>query len=236
MNYFNFKISAKRGEFYQSSKTPREGFEEVIYQEVKKTYHKYQRTLFGVVHSVASKEFIYEGKTIKLLEVSLKDGDNLYQISTQLKNTRGNYSDEAKALISALDGYQAGEPVTISLAYKSSQGKDGKTYNNCNVYINYQNILNDAGKGQSTGFIPYDQIPKPEKKEVAGEVVYNHEAQLVFFFEKLQVLSSKFKAAEQAPRQETTAPTPAPVASAAQQSVSTPIATPTSMGDDNLPF
>ena len=209
MNYFNFKISSKQGEFYQSSKTPQEGYQAVEYgTPVKTTYHKYTKSLVGIVNSFGVKEITYEGKILKFLELSLKDGDNLYQISVTLNNQKGtNYSDEAKALISTMRGYKEGEPVRASVHYKTTTS-NGKDYKNCNFYLNYENIKNDAGKNTSTGYIPFDEIPRAEVEEVAGEKSYTFKAQKNFYYGILMELSEKFKY-ESAPAM---SPAPSPTA------------------------
>jgi len=217
MNYFNFKISSKKGQFYLSSKEPREGYEKVEYgTPVKVTYHKYIQKLHGVVDFFGVKEVTFEGKTLKFLQMSLKSGDDLYQISTNLNNQKGsNYSDEAKAMIGAMRGYKKGEEVTASLYYKTSTGSNGKEYRNCNFYLNYTNILNDEGKGQTTGFISHTEIPKAEVEEVAGESIYTFKAQKNFYYEILQKLATEFVGSQQAsfskPNAEAPSNTPKPV-------------------------
>ena len=238
MNYFNFKISQKRAKFYQSSKEPRDGFEKVEYgmEEPKKvTYHKYLDKLHGVVKSVGVKEIQYDGRTLKFFELVLVDGDNQYAISASLRNAKGtNYTTEVKQIVSCLDNYTAGEPVTVSLSNKTSVGKDGKEYTNFNMYMNYQNILDDNGRGKSTGYIPFDQIPKSEVEEVAGEKLYTFKAQMNFYYEKIKALSEKFPFTQQAVAQ--TAPPPAqqPTPSAAPAPAAKPA--PAVENDDDLPF
>jgi hypothetical protein len=246
MNYFNFKISSKQGEFYQSSSTPQEGYQAVEYgTPVKTTYHKYYKSLAGTVNSFGVKEVPYEGKTLKFLQLSLKDGENLYQISVTLNNQKGtNYSDEAKALIGAMRGYKAGEPVRASVSYKTTTSANGKEYKNCNFYLNYENIKNDAGKNASTGYIPFDEIPRAEVEEVAGEKSYTFKAQKNFYYGILMELSEKFKY-ESAPAM-SPAPSPTaepsstgtaqqPVVAYQQEAPPTAAAIPTGKKDD-LPF
>lgn len=237
MNYFNFKISQKRAKFYQSSKEPRDGFEKVEYgmEEPKKvTYHKYMDKLHGVVKSVGVKEIQYEGRTLKFFELVLVDGDNQYAISASLRNAKGtNYTTEVKQIVSCLDNYTAGEPVTVTLSNKTTTGKDGKEYTNFNMYMNYQNILDDNGRGKSTGYISFDQIPKAEVEEVAGEKLYTFKAQMNFYYEKIKALSEKFPFVQQAVAQTTPAQQPAASVPAAK-----PAAAPAQVVDneDDLPF
>ena len=62
---------------------------------------------------------------LKFLEFSLVDGDNQNKVSAPLKNTKGSYTDEVKAILSALDGANISEEVTFTV--KTSTKKDPGT-------------------------------------------------------------------------------------------------------------
>jgi hypothetical protein len=207
--YNNYSISFGKGKLYLKEKQPTEGFVEVIYgvNNDQKTYHRYVDSIVGVPSRFEVKEITYQGRTLKFLELSLKDGDTYNKVSVPLKNTKGLYSDEAKALLSALNGLDLGEEVTLTVNVKESEGKNGKTYKNLNIYINYVHRLGDNGKGQSTGFISFNDIPRPTEKIVAGDKTYDYTAQTEFFYAKLQEIQAKFGGAEtktttQTPKQE----------------------------------
>ena len=103
MNYNNYSISASKGKLYLKSKTPQEGYEKVTYgaNGENTTYHKYVDSIKGKPSSLEVKEIQHEGKTLKFLEFSLVDGDNQNKVSVPLKNTKGSYTDEVKAILSA---------------------------------------------------------------------------------------------------------------------------------------
>lgn len=203
--YNNYSISAGKGKLYLKEKQPTEGYEEVTYgTEGKKTYHKYADSIKGLPKTFEVKEVSYEGKTLKFLELSLVDGNISNKVSAPLKNAKGNYTDEVKALLSALNALTLGEEITLTTKATTTTGKNGKEYKNLNIYINYVNILGENGKGQGTGFIPYTDIPAPIEKVVAGDKVYDWSPQTEFFYSKLGEIQVKF--------QNTSTSTPAPKA------------------------
>jgi hypothetical protein len=204
MAYNNFSISAGKGRLYLKSKTPQEGYEKVTYgtNGENVTYHKYVDSIKGKPTNFEVKEISYEGKTLKFLELTLSDGDDSNKVSVPLKNSKGGYTDEVRSLLSAMNGLELGEDVTLSVKSTTTTGKNGKDYKNLNIYINYVNRLGENGKGLSTGFISYSDIPAPEKKVVAGDTVYDWTPQTEFFYTKLQEIQGRFQSgATQQPQQ-----------------------------------
>lgn len=204
MAYFNYKVSSREGKFYQSSKEPKEGYVEVVYNNGNsKIYHNYLRTLQGVPVAFRQESFNYEGKTLKTLKVSLKDGEDFHNISCMLWTPKGQYTNEVKALISAFNNYvKLGEEVTLTASTNKYTDKKGVERSSLSLYLNYVNILNEEGKGLSTGFIRFDELPKAELKEVAGEKVYDFTKQTEFYFQKLEEISKRLENAV-APKKET---------------------------------
>lgn len=194
MNFFS--LSRRKGQFYLKSKEPKEGYEEVTYGEGQKTYHQYHKSISGTPSYFGTKEVDYKGTKLNFLELSLQDGVDTNQISVNLYNKNG-YTDEAKALISALNGLELGEPVSINPTVSKVTGKNGKEYTNLNIYINYLNRTDASGRNPSTGFIHFDDIPKPVEKVVAGRSTWDWTAQTEFYYEKLQEIEKRFKGVEQ---------------------------------------
>lgn len=233
MQYNNFSISAGKGKLYLKEKQPTPGYEEVTYgTEGKKTYHKYFDSIKGTPKYFEVKEIQHEGKTLRFLELSLIDGETSNKVSVPLKNSKGNYTDEVRALLSALVNMDLGEEVTLSVKTTTTTGKNGKDYKNLNVYINYVNKLGDNGKGLSTGFIPYSEIPAPIEKTVAGDKVWDFSPQTEFFYTKLQEVQAKFQSSQPAQPQQQETPVPQGTPAAAFEPA--PAFVPQEM--DNLPF
>lgn len=206
MAYFNYSVSTKQGKFYLKSSEPKEGFVEVTYGEGKKTYHQYIDSVKGIVKSFDTKEVDYQGKKLRFLEVVLVDGADEHKISVSLKNTKGGYTDEARTLISAFKGLdKVGEPITVTPKKSTYKNNRGEEKENLNIYVNYINILGENGKGLSTGFINFKDIPSPIKKEVAGDVVYDWTPQTEFFYEEFLNIKGKFGNAPVTPNNAPTA-------------------------------
>lgn len=160
--YNNYSISSSKGKLYLKSDKPQEGYVAVPYgTEGKISYHKYENRIEGVLTKAEVKEV---NPKLSFFEVTLVDGNTINRVSAPLKNSKGNYNDEVKSMVSALNNAKIGEEVTISIGTKSIE-KGGKTYDNLTFYINYVNELNEDGKGLSTGYIPYTEIPRAIKEE-----------------------------------------------------------------------
>lgn len=231
--YNNYSISAGKGKLYLKSKTPQEGFEKVTYGTNGEsiTYHKYADSIKGVPSLLEVKEISYEGKTLKFMELTLTDGEVLNKVSAPLKNIKGNYTDEVKALLSALNKLDLGEEVTLTVKASTTTGKNGKEYKNLNVYINYVNRLGENGKGLGTGFIAYGDIPPPIEKIVAGDKTWDWTPQTEFFYAKLGEIQAKFQNAP------TATPTPqAPKQEPVKGKVEMSAHIPDKEGFDSLPF
>lgn len=201
MEYRNFSISRGKGKLYLKAKQPTEGYEEITYGEGKKTYHQYHKSIEGIPKEFGVKEVEYEGRTLKFLELSLEDGEIVNKVSVNLKN-KGGYTDESKALFSALRDLEVNQRVSLSPVRSTSEGKNGKTYENLNIYVNYlDKEKGEDGKSPTTGYIHFNDIPKPEKKEVAGDVVWDFTPQTEFYYKVFQEISSKFDGVSSEPQQ-----------------------------------
>jgi hypothetical protein len=229
MEYKNYSISAGKGKLYLKEKNPTDGYIEVPYgTEGAKTYHLYKDSVKGLPKYFETKEITYEGKVLKFLELTLVDGEASNKISVPLKSLSGNYSDETKGIISALNGLELGEEITLTPKSTSYTSKtNGKEYKNINIYVNYVNRLNDNGKGLSTGFIPYADIPRAIEKVVAGDKVYDWSPQTEFYYAKLNEIVERFKGA---PTTETNKTLPTTTAEQAFDNVAPQIKT------EDLPF
>jgi hypothetical protein len=234
MTYNNYSFSLGKGKFYLKSKTPQQGYEEVIYgmEKDKVTYHRYVDTIKGTLKYFDVKEVDYQGKKLSFLEVSLVDGEVSNKVSVPLKNSKGNYTDEVKAILSSLNNAEVGEEYTMAMRKTATVGKNGKEYINIVCYLNYVNQLDANGKGVSTGYIAYEDVPKPEKDEDEDlGVTWNWKPVNKFYAQKVKEIQAKFPtyAKTEAPQAEVVQePTPAP-------KVVEEIAFPM-LEDDDLPF
>lgn len=223
-NYNNYSISNGKGKLYLKSSEPKEGYEKVTYgtNGESVTYHKYVDRIQGVLKYFDQKDAqTKDGKKLQFLEVTFIDGEDNNKISVPLKNSKSNFTDEVKALLSSLNSAEVGENYTLSVTKTKSTGKNGKEYENLNVYLNYVDRLGENGKGLSTGFIAYGDIPTPEKEEDEDlGTTWNWKPVNKFYAQKIKEFQERF---QNAPKQEqnNSAPqpkveTPLPIATAEQ--------------------
>lgn len=193
-NYNNYSISRGKGKFYLKSAEPKEGYEKITYgTDNKVTYHKYFDRVQGVLKYFDQKEATTkDGKRLQFLEVTFIDGEDSNKVSVPLKNSKSNFTDEVKSIVSALDKADVGEEMTMTVK-TSSWEKDGKSGENLNVYLNYVNRKNDDGKGLSTGFINHNDIPKAIKEEDEDlGVTYDWKPVNKFYAQKIKEIKAKF--------------------------------------------
>lgn len=234
--YNNYSISLGKGKLYTKSSEPKEGYEKVTYgTDNKVTYHAYKDSIKGILKYFDTKEVEYQGKKLAFLEVTLIDGEVSNKVSVPLKNSKSNYTDEVKALTSALNSAEIGEEVTLSaVKTTSTSAKNGKEYTNLNIYINYVNRLGENGKGLSTGFISFDEIPKPEKEDDEDlGVTWNWKPVNKYYAQKIKELQAKFQGASTTPP--ATTPTKAVPTATASEAFAPP-ATNVNAAMQDLPF
>lgn len=195
MAYINLKFSFGKGKFYESSKTPKEGFEEVIYgiNKDQKTYHKDYTSATGTLKAVNIRDVEFSGVKTKLLQVTLGSGEDLIQIACPIYGKYG-VDEFAKAMVSALYNAEFGEEVVIT-PKKTVSNVGDKTYNNINVYVNYLNRKDENGRGLSTGFIAHTEIPKAVKNVTKlGKTTYDNTAVDEFWEDRLTEILDKSNA------------------------------------------
>lgn len=235
MTYNNYSFSISKGKFYQKSKEPKVGYEQVTYGvDNRVTYHKYFDSVRGTLKYFETKEVDYAGKKLSFLEVSFINGDESHKVSVPLKNSKGNYTDEVKAIISSLDSAAVGEDYTFSMRKSTSTGANGKEYTNVVAYLNYVDLKDVNGKGTSTGYIPYASIPKPEKEEDEDlGVTWNWKPVNKFYAQKIKEIQAKFP--ENYKKQEVLLENPVEEPVVTKKEVSETLVFP-ELEDDDLPF
>lgn len=194
MGYINLKISGKNGKMYESSKDKKDGYVEVKYGEEnsKTTYHKYYDNIEGEFSGFGMSEMKSDKANITMLNVKIKGQDDIYTISVPLKTTYGGINDQAKALISSFNNAKANHSYSVTCYIKKNES-NGKTYENQVVYVNSLTELGDNGKGLSTGFIPFNEIPRAKREDDGlGGVTYDNKEVNMFYGSKIREISSKF--------------------------------------------
>lgn len=203
-NYNNYSISRAKGKFYLKSAEQKDGYEKIIYgTDQSVTYHKYSDRVGGILKYFDTKEVqTKDGKKLQFLEVTFIDGEDNNKVSVPLKNSKGNYTDEVKAIVSALNNADVGENMTMSVR-TSTWEKGGKTGENLNVYLNYVDRKNEDGYGLSTGFIDFNSIPRAEKEEDEDlGVSWNWKPVNKFYAQKIKEIKEKFENVQTQPQSE----------------------------------
>ncbi len=197
MSYINLSLDFKTAKFVEKSKEPKEGFErnDWTFADKKGTnYRRFINSISGVVTGVKEEKVDFGGRSNIFLKVYVNNNitNDINVISVDLWGDYGIGSD-AKVILGALRGMKVNEEVTITPKenlYKNKKGEDKKSLN---VYINYNNIQREDGKNESTGYIPYSEVPKLEKVEKHGKVTWNSDKADEFYYTILKTLESKFE-------------------------------------------
>lgn len=199
MGYINLKISGKNGKMYESSKEAKDGYVEVKYgkDNSETTYHKYFDKIEGEFIGFGMSEMKGEKANITMLNVKIKGDQDIYTISVPLKTTYGGISDSAKALVSSFNGAKPNHKYSVT-AFTKKNESNGKTYDNQVVYVNSLTELGDNGKGVSTGFIPFNEIPRAVRQDDGlGGVTYDNKEVNMFFGVKIREISAKFEESQE---------------------------------------
>lgn len=238
MGYINLSLDFKKAKFVEKSKEPKEGFERndwTFHDRTGTNYRRFINSISGVVTNVREEKVDFGGRSNTFLKVFVKDnitGDTNV-VSVDLWGKYGMESD-AKTLLGGLRGMIVGEEVTITPKENLYTNKKGVEKKSLNVYINYKNIQNDDGKSSSTGYIPYDEVPKLDKVEKHGKVTWNSDKVDDFYYNILKSLETKFENNSTANTQNNNSSNNVPTASP-QDAFSTTLESKVDEHDD-LPF
>ncbi len=233
----NFNISAKKGRFYQKSKEPKEGYERISYGDGQTTFHKYYDKVEGIITKVETKDVDAGGKKLQFFEVTLKDGDTYNNISTPLKNSKGNFTDEVKAFVSSLNNCPPFARVSVS-CYNKTTESGGKTYDNLNIFINLLDEVDpETNKAKGTGFIPYTEIPRAIKEDDPDlGVTWDWKPVNKYYIGKIKEIIAKFEEAKAATPMPTTPPPTKTVGVMASEVKDNTADILLDLSDDDLPF
>lgn len=199
MGYVNLKISGKNGKMYESSSVEKVGYEKVLYGEKgseKVTYHKYYDKIEGKFVGFGITQMKSDKADITMLNVKIQGLDDLFTIAVPLKTTYGGISDASKSLVSSFYNAKPQSEYSVTALVKKNQVGE-KTYDNQVVYVNSLTEMGENGKGLSTGFIPFSEIPRPTKTDDGlGGISYDNKDVNLFFGGKIREISSKFEGVE----------------------------------------
>lgn len=194
LKFENYNVSAGKGSLYQSSKEPKEGFEEIVLESGKKTYHRYVRGVSGVVTKVDIREANFPSGVVKQLVVNVQDKEtNVVQvIQIPLFNSKKNYSQTAVSMMNILPNLDKAKEVVIGYYLSEYSKKNGEKGTNATAYASYVGEKTEDGKPVNVKWIDFNKVPKPELIEKLGEKTYNMDKRDEFYYNLLQEILEKF--------------------------------------------
>ncbi len=143
-------------------------------------------TVTGTLIGVEPKETLWQNKTIKSVNATLTDGDQIYFLTIP-------YSNLGRGLMNSLLGLTSFNDVQISLYQTKPKTDGGKTYPAVSV--------RQAGEIVRWKY-SNDQLPPPEVITFKGETLRNFEKLELFLAEKLNDLNAVIKKSTPAPSKE----------------------------------
>jgi hypothetical protein len=230
------KVNSK-GYLFQSSQTPREGYEEVVNEKTgDKYYHKTYSGIEAVLDGVRIREARFSTGAVRFIELLVSDNDEKYQISFPLLRYNGGLSDLAINFAAIAANLQIGKRYIISPKKKTETGKDGKQY------VKHQQLFfidPDLPEGKNMVKWAIDMrkeagvVPPLEKVTKAGKETWNSDKRDEFLYDKLVKAIVGLGGSSDA---ESSNDTATPQAQTPSQSASATPAADTDANEDDLPF
>jgi hypothetical protein len=197
MSYRNLKIK-NTGYFYESSKTPQEGFHEVETKTGGKVYHREFPTVEGELKGL----FVADKDWGKIFTITLRDlNDPLLTISLDLNvfSSGERVNDYLKSFIQIMPALKVGEVIKISLNRKSLD-KRGYLYKSMYVRDAQDNLLpwafelKDVPRGVSS------------QSKVTGKTTWDFSDHDAFYYSKFTEYLDNIVKSDASTGQQQTAP------------------------------
>lgn len=216
----NLRISPD-GNFYESSKEPREGFVEHVSSVTKQVsyWKEYYKGLFGELAYIAVKEVTFNNAPTQIFTLGFKDSGEMWFISMPLVKQSGSLNNYVKDFIKKCPNIDITKPIFIN----PSKRKKGEEYAPGSFYIAYWNEVEQKPGELIPHFWKNGQNGLPDRKEYTGfggKITYDYRDQDNFLYNKLVEFINKFNSikqeqrntqqAQQAPQQQYSAPTAQP--------------------------
>lgn len=196
---FTFLRLNSKGELYQSSKEPKEGFTEITLDDGQKTYQKsYKSTDYGKVIFLGINEKNFPKGKVQYVEMSIQsdeDAKSVDVIQLPLRNQKGGLNDEVKKLIAILPSLDYSKSIIVS----SNREKNPRGYVDKVLYFRYQSenteekdapikfSLKFGEKGNVPMFIVEEDPINPSQKSL------NYKAQDTFLSKVLMYELKRFE-------------------------------------------
>lgn len=201
-NNHYFKVSGS-GLLYQSSREPKEGFEEHINDKTGAVsyWRVFWNGIEGYLSDVSVREVEFNGVKAKYVSIKISDEDGNYFINVPLTTQKGGINNYVKSLVRYLPNIDLKRKVVINPAHV----KKGDQYAPGNFFISYARETPDGKDELIQQYYKNGQNGWPDRVEswdIMGNKKFDYTAQDTFAFQVFKQYLEKFKAENEKSGQE----------------------------------
>lgn len=184
-NNHYFKVSGS-GLLYQSSREPKEGFEEHINEKTGAVsyWREFWNGIEGYLSDISVREVEFNGINAKYLSIKISDEDGNYFINVPLVTQKGGINNYVKSLVRYLPNIDLKRKVVINPAH----AKKGDQYAPGNFFISYARETPDGKDELIQQYYKNGQNGWPDRVEstdIMGNKKFDYTAQDAFAYQVL---------------------------------------------------
>lgn len=193
-NNHYFKVSGS-GLLYQSSREPKEGFEEHINEKtgVVSYWRVFWNGIEGYLSDINVREVVFNGINAKYLSIKISDEDGNYFINVPLMTQKGGINNYVKSLVRYLPNIDLKRKVVINPAH----AKKGDQYAPGNFFILYARETPDGKDELIQQYYKNGQNGWPDRIEstdIMGNKKFDYTTQDAFAYQVLNKYIQSIKA------------------------------------------
>lgn len=193
-NNHYFKVSGS-GLLYQSSREPKEGFEEHINEKTGAVsyWRVFWNGIEGYLSDISVREVEFSGINAKYLSIKISDEDGNYFINVPLVTQKGGINNYVKSLVRYLPNIDLKRKVVINPAH----AKKGDQYAPGNFFISYARETPDGKDELIQQYYKNGQNGWPDRVEstdIMGNKKFDYTTQDAFAYQVLNKYIQSIKA------------------------------------------
>lgn len=193
-NNHYFKVSGS-GLLYQSSREPKEGFEERINEKTGAVsyWRVFWNGIEGYLSDISVREVEFNGINAKYLSIKISDEDGNYFINVPLVTQKGGINNYVKSLVRYLPNIDLKRKVVINPAH----AKKGDQYAPGNFFISYARETPDGKDELIQQYYKNGQNGWPDRVEstdIMGNKKFDYTTQDAFAYQVLNKYIQSIKA------------------------------------------
>ena len=193
-NNHYFKVSGS-GLLYQSSREPKEGFEEHINEKTGAVsyWRVFWNGIEGYLSDINVREVEFNGINAKYLSIKISDEDGNYFINVPLMTQKGGINNYVKSLVRYLPNIDLKRKVVINPAH----AKKGDQYAPGNFFISYARETPDGKDELIQQYYKNGQNGWPDRVEstdIMGNKKFDYTTQDAFAYQVLNKYIQSIKA------------------------------------------